>query len=240
MSSDSLIWHDLECGSYAADLPLWEELAAAAEGTVLDLGCGAGRLALHLARLGHEVVGIDTDPQLVDTLNSRARQEGLPAVAKQGDAATLSLDRRFALIIAGMQFANLLPEAARRSCLASIRAHLAPGAIAALALLGEVDVGEPSSPPPLPDVSERDQWVYSSLPVGIDRVDGELVVRRLRQIVSPSGSLQEEPHTFRLFLVSPDRIEAEAREAGLVPAGRRQIEPTPDYVGSEVVLLEAV
>jgi hypothetical protein len=24
----SVIWHDLECGSYAADLPLWRELAA--------------------------------------------------------------------------------------------------------------------------------------------------------------------------------------------------------------------
>ena len=50
-----VIWHDIECGGYAADLPLWRELAAAEAGPVLDVGAGAGRVALELARHGHAV-----------------------------------------------------------------------------------------------------------------------------------------------------------------------------------------
>ena len=55
------IWHDVECGAYDADLPLWEELADEAGGPVLDLGCGTGRVALHLSRRGHRVLGLDTE-----------------------------------------------------------------------------------------------------------------------------------------------------------------------------------
>ena len=45
-ASQEAIWHDVECGGYAADLAVWAELAsAAAGGPVLDLGAGdrAGR-----------------------------------------------------------------------------------------------------------------------------------------------------------------------------------------------------
>ena len=54
------IWHDIECGAYTADLPLWEELAAG--GTVLDVGAGTGRVALRLARAGCAVTALDRDP----------------------------------------------------------------------------------------------------------------------------------------------------------------------------------
>ena len=52
-----VIWHDLECGGYVEDLPLWRELAG--DGPVLDLGCGTGRVALDLAARGVPVVGLD-------------------------------------------------------------------------------------------------------------------------------------------------------------------------------------
>ena len=47
---EHVAWHDVECGGYDADLPLWRELAARRGGPVLDVGAGTGRVALDLAR----------------------------------------------------------------------------------------------------------------------------------------------------------------------------------------------
>ena len=74
-----VVWHDLECGSYRADLPLWRELAA--EGAarlrerrepVLDVGAGTGRVALDLAARGPRVTALDRDAELLAALRERA------------------------------------------------------------------------------------------------------------------------------------------------------------------------
>ena len=57
MSTGERVWHEVECGGYAADLALWERAGRRADGPVLELGSGTGRVALHLARRGSEVVG---------------------------------------------------------------------------------------------------------------------------------------------------------------------------------------
>jgi 2-polyprenyl-3-methyl-5-hydroxy-6-metoxy-1,4-benzoquinol methylase len=99
------IWHDVEHGSYMADLEAWEELAKGAEGPILELGCGTGRLALHLARRGHEVIGVDCDEELVATLADRA--EGLPLRAQLGDVREVDLDTDIALALGPMQVIQL-------------------------------------------------------------------------------------------------------------------------------------
>lgn len=235
----TIIWHDVECGSYEADVPLWEELAAHAGGPVLELGCGTGRVALHLARRGHEVIGLDTDPGLITAFRDRAAAEGLPARAESGDARDFSLQQRFALVLAPMQLIQVLcGPAARMSCLRAVARHLRPGGMAALSLVEGEATGSPFSAP-IPDVREQDGWVYSSLPLGVGTEDGALLVERLRQTVSPDGDLHEEPDRVRLQVLSADQLEREARAADLRTAGRRSIEATELHLGSTVVLLEA-
>jgi len=94
------------------------------------------------------------------------------------------------------------------------------------------------APPPLPDVREVDGWVYSSLPTEAAVGSGQIVLRRLRQTVSPDGELSEEPNEVRIRTFSADQLEDEAASAGLAPLGRRTVPPTDVHVGSEVVLLE--
>lgn len=231
MSGASVIWHEVECGSYAADLALWEELA---DGRVLDLGCGTGRVALHLARRGHRVTALDAEPAFVRALEARAGK--LPVVGVVGDARAFDLDDEFDLVLAPMQLIQLFADGKeRRRCLDCVSAHLAPGGVAAFAIVEGIP--DPvDTPPPLPDTREVDGWVYSSLPIeaGIDA--GVLRARRLRQTVSPDGELSEELDEILLRMLDRPTLEREAEAAGLRPAGVRAVAASTDHVGSTAVL----
>ena len=251
MSSEAAIWHDVECGSYSADLPLWEELAERCGGPVLELGCGTGRVALHLARRGYRVYGLDRDPQLLDALAERAadlRPSGVgtkPAAAPdpgvvpvQADARSFELAEPVALTLAPTHLLQLLPdESERMECLRSVAAALRPGGLFAASIIEGMPEAD-GAPPPLPDVREVDGWVYSSLAVEAAVGPGEIVVRRLRHAVSPDGELSEEPNEVRIATFSASSLEADAEAVGLIPAGRREIPETDLHVGSLVVLLE--
>lgn len=230
------IWHDVECGAYEADLPLWERLADESGGPVLDLGCGTGRVALHLARQGHRVLGLDLDPDLVAVLAERAGE--LPVEAEAGDAVDFALGVEFGLVLAPMQLLQLLPDGgARTRCLRCAAAHLRVGGLVAMAIVEELPAPAAGTVA-LPDARESGGWVYSSLPLGTEADDEAIVVRRLRQTVSPDGELREDVDETRLLILDAATVEREGREAGLRPAGRREIAPTTDHVGSTVVLFE--
>ena len=241
-TAEKVIWHDIENGAYEADLALWRELALAAGGPALEIGCGTGRVTLDLGRHGHHVLGVDIEPAFVAALRERARSRGVEASAEVGDVRTLDVTGQFALIIVPMQTIQLLADAEeRRTALAAMRGHLAPRGLIAIAIID----GEPGADsddglgPPLPDVAEIDGWVYSSLPIEVRPEGGRLVISRLRQIVTPDGDLTDEMAELSLAVLEPGVLEAEAADAGLLPAGRREISETDLHVGSAVVLLEA-
>ena len=239
--SEPVIWHDVECGAYTADLPLWRELAGPEPKSVLDLGAGTGRVALDLARRGHRVTAVDLDPELAGELSARAGTGGLPLTVHTADARDARLPERFDLVLAAMQLPQLMGGGAGRArLLATVREHLAPGGRAALAIA--VALGDPlpdDAPIPLPDVREVDGWVFSSTPVTVRPVDGGSEIVRHRQVVAPDGALRESEDVILLEACTPDLLEQEAEVAGLNRAGRRVIEETQEHVGSVVVLLEA-
>jgi SAM-dependent methyltransferase len=242
MGSLNAIWHDVECAAYVADLDVWRELAAGVDGPILDLGCGTGRIALDLASRGHEVTGVDSDPELIEALGSRARDRGLPVRAVVGDARSFEIGRSFALVISPMQVVQLLggPDG-RRSMFATVRRHLEVGGTFAAALANPFEgVPDDELGPPVPDIREYDGWVYSSTPTGIRRVKDWFLIDRHREAVSPEGERTEEFSTIVLDTLLADQFEAEAAPHGFVAGPVRHVSPTPEYVGSDVVVLEAV
>lgn len=236
--SNAVVWHDVECGGYDADLPLWRELAAQAEGRILDLGAGTGRVTLDLAQAGHPVTALDSDPLLLEALAQRARERGLPVLCVEADARTLPPMGSFALVIAPMQFVQIMGGAqARAELLAGVAGCLAPGGIfaAAIADLDEA-VAVEDAPPPVPDVGQSGDWIYSSLPLDVRPEPGGVAVEWLRQVVSPAGDLSEERHTQLLDSLTPEELEREAAARGLRPVARHAVPQTAAYIGSMVVV----
>jgi SAM-dependent methyltransferase len=239
--SDAVIWHDVECGGYQADLDVWRELAAAAEGPLLEIGCGTGRVALDLAARGHDVTAFDSDPALIRALEQRAREQGLTVAAAVADARTFELGGlRFAVAIAPMQVVQLMGgREARGAMLERVREHLAPGGVLAAALADPFEGDGPhEAGPPLPDVREEGGWVFSSTPVAVRSEAGRTAIDRVRHAVSPRGELDESMATIVLDAIGADELEAEAEAAGFRPLPRRHVPPSGDYVGSVVVVLE--
>lgn len=115
----------------------WDRLAAAGEpvhgeadfvaalgpSSVLDAGCGTGRLAIELARRGLDVVGVDADPDMIERAWRRDPDLGWVIA----DLAQLDLGRTFdAVVLAG----NVLPFVEPDDRAAAVRCcaeHLAPG-----------------------------------------------------------------------------------------------------------------
>jgi SAM-dependent methyltransferase len=235
----SVIWHDLECGGYVADLRLWRTLAEEHGSPILDVGAGTGRVALDLARHGHVVTALDVDRALLDELSRRAGD--LPVATEHADARAFDLGTRFALCLVPMQTIQLLGRNGRESFLRRAREHLLPDGILAAALTEELtpyDVAE-GGPAPLPDMIERDGVVYSSAPTAI-RVDGSgFVLERWREAVGTGGERSAGPNAIRLDRVTVEELEREGAAAGLRPLPRRWVPETPDYVGSVVVMFGA-
>jgi SAM-dependent methyltransferase len=241
------VWHDIECGAYEADLPLWRKLrdtrgrAAGQACELLELGCGTGRVSLALAGSGCRVTALDLDPELVAVLCARATERELPIEAVVADARSFALNRRFDLVLAPMQLAQVLcSEQERIEMLRCVARHLKPDGQAALALLDLAEQWEATAKDaPTPDMLEAEGWLFSSQPVAVRRLRQEKTIEldRIRRTVSPGGELSESFSRTRLALVSAATLEREADRAGLVAEPRRSIPATEDHVASTVVLL---
>jgi SAM-dependent methyltransferase len=238
MNLDAL-WHDLECGAYGEDLPLWRALAAEAGGPVLDVGAGTGRVALHLAAAGVPVVALDAEARLLEALEHRAA--GLPVETVVGDARAFTLERSVALVLVPMQTLQLLGgPRGRAAFLRCALDHLEPGGLVAAALADAMDCfDEEHDMPPPPDAREIAGVRYASQLFAVDDDGDRAAIRRRREIVGPGERYESEEVMVRLDRVSPAEVAMEGRAAGFLNEPDRSVAETEEYLGSTVVILRA-
>lgn len=261
----NVLWHDLECGGYLADLPLWQELAQAAESSppptpILEIGAGTGRVTLELARSGRSVTALDRDPELLEAL--RTRRGGLDVETVCVDARTFELARRdFALCIVPMQTAQLLGGAPGRAAfLRRARAHLRPGGTLACAIVTDFEAfdcadGNGGS---TAAIARLDGSLYLSRATRVSVERHNVRIERERRVLPeegaepaglaqrsrpaerrpPAGGVLERDVT-ELDRLSVAGLEREALAAGLHPAGTSTIATTEEHVASTVVMLRA-
>jgi SAM-dependent methyltransferase len=67
-------FYDSENADKTDDLEMYSRLAAEHDGEILDVGCGTGRVLLHLAREGRRAHGIDNDRAMLDRLDAKLAQ----------------------------------------------------------------------------------------------------------------------------------------------------------------------
>ena len=99
-------WYDSWADRYAewstgvtADVPFYVGLAREADGLLVELAVGNGRVAIPVAQAtGRRVVGIDSSPAMLAQARLRAAEEGVELDLREGDIRELEIDEPAALI----------------------------------------------------------------------------------------------------------------------------------------------
>lgn len=122
---------------------------------VLDAGCGTGRIAIRLAELGHDCVGVDVDPSMLAV----ARRDAPAQEWHLGDLArldTLGLDPDFDLVLAAGNVIPLLAAGTEPTVVRQLAAALRPGGLLVTGM-GLDAAHLPLAEPPL-TLAEFDDW----------------------------------------------------------------------------------
>jgi len=127
---DRFAWlYDIEYNNIVEDVPFYIELFRDIEGSILELGCGTGRLLIPLARENHKVTGLDISQKMLDIARKKISAEPLEIVERisivKGDMRNFELETLFGgVLIAFNSFMHLLTIEDQDRCLEGVYKHL--------------------------------------------------------------------------------------------------------------------
>jgi SAM-dependent methyltransferase len=111
------------------DIGFYVDLARQADGPLVELAVGNGRVAIPVAQAtGRPVIGLDTSPAMLEQARERAVEAGVELDLRQEDIRELSLDEAAALVYCPFRALLHLPTwADRRRTFERVAASLRPG-----------------------------------------------------------------------------------------------------------------
>jgi ubiquinone/menaquinone biosynthesis C-methylase UbiE len=111
------------------DVAFYIELAREADGPLVELAIGNGRVAIPVAQAtGRPVIGIDTSPAMLEQARARAAETGVELHLRESDMREFTLDEHAALIYCPFRALLHLPTwADRRQTFERVAASLNPG-----------------------------------------------------------------------------------------------------------------
>ncbi len=124
-------FYDAEYADFLDDLPLLRHYAERADGPLLDLGCGSGRVLVPLAQAGFHLTGVDSSNEMLARARRRVATAnvGNKVTLLEHDIADAPLDRTFGMaFIQVNSFMHLNTLARQRQALLCWHRHLRPGA----------------------------------------------------------------------------------------------------------------
>ena len=138
--------YDLQYDDWDDDLALYESFARRSETPSLELMAGSGRVALHLARSGCDVVAVDNAPHMLARLGARLDDATKPRVRiVEADVREFDLGEQFDLVFIALCSFELMHGAIDQlAVLDRVVRHLAPGGVfvAELRSLTAIDWGQ--------------------------------------------------------------------------------------------------
>ena len=128
-------YYDIVSSGLEHDVEFYVNLAEEVEGKVLELGCGTGRVTIPIARSEKEIVGLDSNPFMLDKGKKKGKMAriGNHMQFVEGDMREFRFRETFSLIIIPYRsFLHLLTVKEQLDTLCNIYRHLSPGGLIAL------------------------------------------------------------------------------------------------------------
>jgi SAM-dependent methyltransferase len=166
-----------------------------AGGSVLDLGCGTGRVAEPLAELGHPVTGVDNEPLMLDALRL--------ATGVCADILTLDLGVRFDAVLLLSHFVDAADDEFVHAALSAVRRHVRDDGLAV------VERHQPGWAAACTESSREDHGVRYTLH-SLERA-GDVLTATIRYDFDGHSAEQR----FSVRELADDALDALARRAGL-------------------------
>jgi SAM-dependent methyltransferase len=120
--------YDILVGGLDYGLNFYLDLASRAEGPVLDIGCGTGRVMLPCLQAGVDIDGLDLSEPMLARLRKSAATLGLSPRLHRANMNDFHLPRRYALVMIPFNaFTHNVTQESQLRCLECCREHLLPG-----------------------------------------------------------------------------------------------------------------